>query len=215
MQDNEIIQKSTVFAAAKMRSLKPSHGWDHVQRVVICADRIAKQENADRFIVKVSAILHDIARELEDASGGKLCHAMLGGKMAYEFLIETGLDQTRAYHIAKCITAHRFRNSKKPESIEAMVLFDADKLDSIGAIGIGRAFLFSGEVGARLHNPDIDIRTTKAYSEEDTAYREYVVKLQRIKDIMFTAEGKRIAMERHNFMGEFFARLQAEAQGRM
>lgn len=215
LSDQDIIRRSTEFAAKKMQTLKPSHGWDHVQRVVICADRIARNEKADSFIVKVAAILHDIAREIEDTSSGKNCHAQLGSEMAYEFLKEIGLDETRAHHIAECIAAHRFRNRKKPATIEAMVLFDADKLDSIGAIGIGRAFLFSGEVGAKLHNPGIDIHTTKAYSEEDTAYREYIVKLRRIKDIMLTAEGKRIAIGRHNFMEEFFTRLQAEAEGRM
>ena len=95
-------------------------------------------------------------------------------------------------------------------------LFDADKLDSIGAIGIGRAFLFAGEIGSKVHNDKKtieNIKETKAYSKEDTAYREYILKLVNIKDLLFTNEGKRIAKERHDFMVEFFNRLNREVDG--
>jgi uncharacterized protein len=94
-------------------------------------------------------------------------------------------------------------------------LFDADKLDSIGAVGIGRAFLFAGEVGARLHNKDSDISKTKPYTREDTAFREYMVKLRWVRDRMFTKEGKRIAAERHKYMVDFFHRLDKETDGEL
>lgn len=212
--EREIIEKSLVFARQQMKNLRSSHGWDHVQRVLALAERIAKAEGADPFIVTVASILHDIAREDENRSAGSLCHARLGSERAYSFLIDCGLDERRAQHIARCIREHRFRNSEKPSTLESMVLFDADKLDSIGAIGIGRAFLFSGEVGAKLHNSDIDILSTKAYTEEDTAYREYAVKLQYIRDRIMTAEGRRLAEERTEFMTAFFRRLQEESSGR-
>ena len=93
------------------------------------------------------------------------------------------------------------------------MLFDADKLDSIGAVGIGRAFLFAGEVGARLHDPAIDIRRTRPYTRDDTAYREFLVKLRRVKGRIFTREGRRIAAERHRFMVAFFERLNKETEG--
>jgi uncharacterized protein len=133
--------------------------------------------------------------------------------MAYDFLTDNGLTAERADRIRLCILSHRYRNNHAPDSIEAKILYDADKLDSIGAVGIGRAFLFSGEVGARLHNSDIDINLTKAYSKEDTAYREYMVKLRFIRDNMLTAEGKRMADERDRFMVKFFDRLQEEVKG--
>ncbi len=208
-----IIKRSLEFAKQKMKHLRSSHGWDHVQRVVKLSEGIAKVEGADSFIVKVAAILHDISREDENRSNGTICHAERGSEISYKFLIELGLDRRRAEHISQCIREHRFRNSAKPSTIESMVLFDADKLDSIGAMGIGRAFLFSGEVGARLHNDDIDILSTRAYTEEDTAYREYTVKLRYIKDRMLTSEGRRIAQERNDFMITFFERLQAESKG--
>ena len=88
-------------------------------------------------------------------------------------------------------------------------------MDAIGAIGIGRAFLFAGEMGAKFHEKDVDIEKTKEYSKEDTAYREFIVKLRKIKDRMFTKEGKRIAKERHKFMVNFFDRLNKEVDGKL
>jgi uncharacterized protein len=93
------------------------------------------------------------------------------------------------------------------------VLFDADRLDAIGAVGIARAYLFAGEVGAVLHNPDAAPEKTKPYSKDDTGYREYRVKLSRIKDRMLTTEGKHMAHERHAFMEEFFDRFLKEHEG--
>ncbi len=100
-----------------------------------------------------------------------------------------------------------------PKSLEAKILFDADKLDSIGAVGIGRAFLFAGEVGAKLHNGHQDLSKTVSYSREDTAYREFQVKLRKIKDRLLTPSGRKLAEGRHRFMVRFFERLDAEVKG--
>lgn len=209
--DQEIINAAARFAREEMSRLQPSHGWDHVERVLRNAEHIAETEPvADLFIIRTAAILHDIAREEQDRSEGNICHAERGSEKARIFLRKKGLDEERTEHIARCILTHRFRNSHVPETIEEKILYDADKLDSTGAVGIGRAFLFAGEVGARLHNPEVDIRHTDSYSYEDTAYREYIVKLQKIKEKMLTREGRRIAQERHRFMEEFFARLTDE-----
>ncbi len=211
-----IIEKSVIFSKEKMSSLHASHGWDHVHRVVNLAERISLTEpHADPFIVKVAALLHDIARPDEALSGGSVCHAELGSTIARDFLLSCGLDKSAADHISQCILTHRFRKHRTPETIEARILYDADKLDSIGAVGIGRAFLFSGEVGAKLHDPDADHDKTRAYSEDDTAFREYTVKLRFVKDRMLTAEGKKIAEERDRFMELFFRRIDDEVRGRL
>ena len=209
-----VMEKSRTFAMRRMKKLHSSHGWNHVERVINIADKITENEpGADHFIVLVSAILHDIARPEEDRSNGKKCHASLGSKIALDFLLDLGLDRNRSEHISECILTHRFRNNNKPESLEAKILYDSDKIDSIGAVGIGRAFLFSGEIGARLHNSKIDIESTEAYTDEDTAYREFMVKLRKVKDTMLTAEGKRMAGERHSFMELFFDRFHNEVKG--
>jgi uncharacterized protein len=97
--------------------------------------------------------------------------------------------------------------------LEAKVLFDADKLDAIGAIGIARAFQFAGEIGAKFHNPSANPEDTEPYTEDDTGYREFMVKLRKIKQRMLTAEGLRRAEERHAFMEAFFKRFLKEHEG--
>ena len=120
-----------------------------------------------------------------------MCHAERGAVLARELLRKNTVEEENINKIVHCIESHRFRNKKSPNSKEAKVLFDADKLDAIGATGIGRAFLFAGEVGAKLHNKDIDVENTEPYTKEDTAYREFVVKLRKIRDKMLTPEGKK------------------------
>jgi uncharacterized protein len=212
--EDHIIEQARSFAGERMKPLHSSHGWDHVERVLLLAERIARTEkDADPFIVKIAAILHDIARIEEAERHGTVCHADLGSRIAYDALIGWGLDAERADRVRRCILTHRYRNNRAPDSIEAMILYDADKLDSIGAVGIGRAFLFSGEVGARLHNTSAEVRLSRAYSREDTAFREFLMKLRFIEDTMMTAEGRCLAVERHKFMVEFFDRLQQEVDG--
>ena len=89
----------------------------------------------------------------------------------------------------------------------------ADKLDSIGAIGAGRAFHFAGRIGARVHNSEAEARDSDSYSVEDSAYREYLVKLRHIHEAMLTAEGRRMAEGRHLFMVAFFERICLETRG--
>ncbi|TFH40864.1 MAG: HD domain-containing protein, partial [Chrysiogenales bacterium] len=141
--ERHILENATAFARERMARLHSSHGWDHVERVAHMAELIAATEpSADLFIVCASVILHDIARIDEAESGGTVCHAELGSVLAHEHLTAGGLDPERAGLIRDSILTHRYRNDRVPSCIEAQILYDADKLDSIGAVGIGRAFLF-------------------------------------------------------------------------
>ncbi len=200
-------------AGAFFRSARGSHDWDHTERVYRLCLRIGRKEKADLGVLKLAALLHDIGREEEDRSSGKVCHGRSGAALAGKILESHGLDRASVRAVVHCIRTHRFRKRAVPRTREARILFDADKLDSIGAVGVGRAFLFAGEVGARLHDKAIDVRKTKPYTRDDTAYREYLVKLGRVKDRMTTREGKRIAVERHRFMAAFFDRLNKETDG--
>ena len=94
------------------------------------------------------------------------------------------------------------------------MLFDADKLDAIGAVGVARAFLFAGEVGARLHSTAVNIEEAEPYSVDDTGYREFKVKLSKIKGRILTEEGRKLAEDRHMIMVEFFKRFLEEYEGR-
>jgi uncharacterized protein len=151
----------------------------------------------------------------QDQSNGKLCHAELSARLARVILEKHQIDPLKIQKIIHCIESHRFRGNITPNSKEAQVLFDADKLDSIGAVGIGRAFLFAGEIGARLHNPHVDLKTTQPYTREDTAFREYQVKLRNVRDRILTREGKKLANDRHHFMVDYFNRLNREVKGEL
>ena len=134
--------------------------------------------------------------------------------MAESIVDPLPVSDVRKQNIVHCIRSHRFRGNCEPQTPEARVLFDADKLDAIGAVGVARAYLFAGEVGARLHNPDIDIEQAKPYSLDDTGFREFKVKLSKIKDRILTAEGQNLARERHAFMETFFNRFLEEYEGK-
>ncbi len=191
-----------------------SHGWDHTERVLSLALHIGSVEGANLEVIELAAILHDIGRHKETEFLGEVCHAEVGAASARDILQKEKFQDDVVEQVVHCIENHRFRGNKKPESLEAKCLFDADKLDSIGAVGIGRAFLFAGEVGAKLHNsPDTDIKKTRAYGPEDTAYREFYHKLQHVHERILTNEGKRLASERHQFMSDYFLRLEKEING--
>jgi uncharacterized protein len=190
-----------------------SHDWEHTLRVHALCMRIGPQEGADMFVLQAAAYLHDIGRAAQDAVRGSLCHATHGAEIAKALLSPFAIDADRQANIIHCVRAHRFRDDHAPATVEARVLFDADKLDAIGAVGVARAYLFAGELGACLHNPGIVPEQTLSYSRDDTGYREFVVKLSKIKDRVLTTEGKRLALERHNFMIAFFERFIKEYEG--
>ncbi|MEW6076555.1 MAG: HD domain-containing protein [Thermodesulfobacteriota bacterium] len=191
-----------------------SHDWEHTRRVVDLTRTIGALEGADMAVAVTGALLHDIGRCHQDNAGGALCHAQKGADLAVAILEQFDFSANQIKNIVHCIAAHRFRKPPEPETLEARVVFDADKLDAIGAIGIARAYLFAGELGACLHNPEIDVTLAPSYSVNDTGYREYLVKLRWIKDRMLTAAGREMARQRHEFMELFFSRFLAEYEGK-
>ena len=201
-------------AAELFENARSSHDWEHTQRVCRLCWRIGPVEGAHMPSVIMAAYLHDIGRCAQDRSRGAVCHARVGAEMARPLLAGLPLPAAQRENIIHCIQAHRFRGPLRPRTIEARVLFDADKLDAIGAVGVARAYLFAGEVGARLHNAAGCLADTRPYSPEDTGYREYRLKLCRIKDCILTLEGRKIAGQRHAFMEAFFERFIAEYEGR-
>lgn len=208
-----MIEEIATAANSHFDDARGSHGWDHVERVVKLCEHIGPLEGCDMTVLRLAALLHDIGRHESDKTNGSVCHAALGAEMARKELGNATAEPAVVEAVVHCVATHRFRGGAEPASIEAKVLFDADKLDSVGAVGIGRAFLFAGEVGARLHDPHADHEITEAYGAEDTAHREYTVKLRHIKDRMLTQTGRAMAEARHRFMEEFFARLDAETRG--
>ena len=196
------------------RGAESGHDFDHVQRVCALAERLARAEGADLEIVRTAALLHDIARADEDAAGSG-DHAQMAAERARALLIGRGTPTDRADAIAHAIAAHRFRGSTLPQSLEAKVLFDADKLDSIGAIGIARAYAISGVLNQRLWSEIAEdtVATRDQHNSNHTAVAEFIVKLSKVRDRVYTAAARRIAEERHAYMADFFARLGREVRG--
>lgn len=208
-----LVEQVKAAAEGMFASARGSHAWEHTLRVFRLCRRIGAVEKADMAVLLAAACLHDIGRAFQDTTDGRVCHAEKGVDLARPIIEPLPLTESRKANILHCIHAHRFRRPPLPETIEARVLFDADKLDAIGAVGVARAYLFAGEIGARLHNPEVDVGNTRAYTREDTGFREFKVKLSKIKGCMLTREGAALAEKRHAFMAAFFERLQAEHNG--
>ena len=214
-QADELIRRIEADVSARLLSSPACHDWEHTCRVRANAMRIAQEEGADLLVVELAALLHDIGRPAELADCGKTDHALLGAAMAGAILRKHGCDEALTAKVIECVRTHRYRKrgpEGMPASLEAKCVFDADKLDSIGAIGIGRAFHFAGRTGAKVHNTEQQALASDSYSREDTAYREFLVKLRHIKDNMLTSAGRRMAHQRHDFMCAFFDELNSELQ---
>lgn len=189
------------------------HDWDHTLRVYNLAIHIGKIENADLEILGIAALLHDIGRPEEARLKHKVCHAEIGAVMAEGILSGHGISPEKIEAIKYCILSHRYSKGEVPKTKEAQILYDADKLDNIGAIGIGRAFNYSGTYNARTHNPEVNSEDVRPHSREDTAYQYYHIKLKKVKSKLFTSEAKKIAESRDKYMTEFFERLNKECRG--
>lgn len=197
--------------AKKLAAASGCHDLDHTLRVFANAEMLATLlPEANREVVAIAALLHDIARPEELASQGKVCHAAVGATIAEKLLLDFGAAPELARAVADAVRSHRYRDEVAPQTLEAKIVFDADKLDSLGAVGLGRAFLFAGHCGARLHNTEAEALNSPAYSREDTAYREYLVKLRKLPGAMLTAPGRAEGARRLRFMRRFFDRLEAE-----
>ncbi|MFA7232274.1 MAG: HD domain-containing protein [Victivallaceae bacterium] len=214
MTNNNFAEKFEEIAAlvkAHLETAPGCHDFDHTLRVLHNAEILAAEEpGADINVIRLAAILHDIARPEEMSSKGKFCHAAKGAEEAIAILKDYAFPDDLAQQVAGCVRKHRYRDEIHPETIEEKIIYDADKLDSIGAVGIARAFHFAGRENARLHNTEHEAMSSAAYSREDSAYREYLVKLRHVPDKMLTEAGRRTAGCRAEFMHNFFVELNHE-----
>lgn len=196
--------------------LNPSHDLEHVKRVVALSRHLARVEGADEALVVCAAYLHDMERGREDAGGED--HAVAGARSARELLPESGLFSPEDIGlVAEAIASHRYRSGPPPSTMEARCLHDADKLDALGAVGVGRAYMMAGEHGQRLHSQVPEGVGARHVGDIDhsrySPVEEYTVKLRHLPDRMTTDEGKRLALRRAEFMASFFDELEAEVGG--
>ncbi len=191
-----------------------AHDFDHVLRVTTLAEHLGRLEGADLEVIRAAALLHDISRAEEDHRG-QGDHAEIAAQRARDILIGRGVRPERADAVAHAIAAHRYRGMVQPQTLEAKILFDADKLDSIGAIGIARAYAIAGSLNQPLWSePREDIVATRdQHNSGHTPVAEFMVKLRHVHTRVHTATAKKIAQERHDYMSQFFERLGREIRG--
>ncbi|MBQ1954353.1 MAG: HD domain-containing protein [Clostridia bacterium] len=186
-----------------------AHDSLHIYRVLKQALKIAENhKEVNRDILIAACLLHDIGREAQ-FKDPNICHAVEGGKMAYEFLLSLGWSGKDCAHVKDCITSHRFRNDLLPETIEAKILFDSDKLDVTGALGIARSFIYMGQVGVPLYSVDENnaVLNGSGENEPDSFFKEYHIKLKKLYDGFYTEEARRIAQKRREFIKLFYDEL--------
>ena len=188
-----------------------AHDKEHIYRVLYSALEIAKtEENVDYDVLIGACLLHDVGRK-EQFENPDLCHAMIGGDKAFHFLIENHFGEDYACKVKDCIQTHRFRKSNPPQSIEAKILFDADKLDVSGAIGIARTLIYNGIMSEPLYSmlPNGTVSDGSA-DTSPSFFQEYKFKLEKIYDHFYTGKAQEIARKRQQAAIDFYHNLYNE-----
>jgi len=207
----------------EMQEAGSAHDIDHVLRVYNLCLYLARDEpNVDLDVLKTSVLLHDIARVKEDKDdSGNTDHAVLSAEIAEEILRNLDYSETKIGQVKHCIATHRFRSNNKPRTKEAKILFDADKLDVIGAIGIARSFIIAGQYGERIYSsvPDDYIKENLVDGKRNGRIKtiskhapdiEFETKFKYIPDKLYTLKAKELAKQRIQYMEHFFERLKKD-----
>jgi uncharacterized protein len=203
-----------------------SHTVDHIQRVWRTAMQIAVEEkDVNLDVLKPAILLHDIARIKEDTDkSGKIDHALLGAEIAGEILKQMQYPEDTIRKVKHCIQTHRFRSEREPVSIEAKILYDADKVDAMGAIGVARFYMIAGRYREQLYSfvpveqyTADNIVGGKANGRiKELSKHTPNLEFEKMRDIpgkLHTAKAREIAGERVKYMEEFFDRLRTEIIG--
>ena len=188
-----------------------AHDAQHIYRVLHGALVIARSyPQVDMDVLIAACLLHDIGRR-EQFADPKVCHAEAGSEKAYCFLTENGYSHNFADHVRRCILTHRFRKNMPPQTMEAKILFDADKLDVTGAVGIARTLMYKGDMTEPLYLvlPDGSI-SDGTDDAQPSFFREYKFKLEKLYDRFFTPEGVQLAQHRRSAAEGFYESLYRE-----
>ena len=192
------------------------HDFEHIERVYRMAERLAQAEGADLDIVRAAALLHD-ARGTAPGGAVRREHHLASAEFAAQVLATEGWPPERIDAVLHCIRAHRYRDDREmPQTIEAKVLFDADKLDVLGAVGVARVIAYAVLAGQPVYATPSErfLRSgEKEAGEPHSAYHEFLFKLSRVKGRLFTASARALAEARHTYLAQYFEQLGAEMRG--
>jgi uncharacterized protein len=194
----------------------PVHDFSHIERVYRMAQRLAKLEGADPEIVNAAALLHD-AEGTAPGSDTRREHHLRSADFAATILKQEGWNEERIRAVQHCIRAHRYRDDREPpQTIEAKVIFDADKLDVLGAVGAVRAVVYAALAGTPFYAaPSSQFLETgvELPGELHSAYHEYLFKLRHVEKRLYTQTARAIARQRRKYLDKFFIQLIAEYKG--
>lgn len=195
----DMMEEAKEFARRIFAGDSGGHDYDHTLRVYRMAVRLAEAEGADQEIVALAALLHDV----DDRKLSPETHETLGN--ARGFLHSHGISEGQAEEILGIISRVSYSGGLVPDTLEGKCVQDADRLDAMGAIGIARTFAYGGSKGRRLHDP--------AGEDKTSSVQHFYDKLLRLKGLMNTETGRKLARERHVYMEEFLNRFYGEWEG--
>lgn len=209
MNKEIIVVETEKMVREKLFNEQTGHDWFHIERVTKNAIEIGNKEGANLFVIRLAALLHDLADDKVVESEEK------GLENIKSWLNLQKVSKTDADHIIRIIQTISYKggNFKELETLEAKVVQDADRLDAIGAIGIARCFLYSGSTGGAIYDPDKEIRdkmSVEEYRNGSSAIHHFYEKLLKLKDLMNTKIGYEIAEQRHRYMESFLEQFHKE-----
>ncbi len=215
MDRSEVIRRTADFVRGRLAGDSTGHDWWHIERVRALALRLAREEGADRYVVELAALLHDIADwKFHDGDLER------GPGEATDWLESCGVDEEVIQHICEIIGSISFKGAGVPTpmaTLEGRVVQDADRLDALGAIGIGRAFAFGGAHGRPMYDPEVapgHHDSAEAYLQSGSpTIHHFHEKLLLLVDRMNTEAGRRLAAGRHSYMKSFLNRFHQEWEG--
>lgn len=215
MTDHTLLERTVAHVRKLLEGDGSGHDWWHIYRVWQTARRIALLEGADLRIVELAALLHDIA-DWKFHGGDESA----GPRAADAWLLECGADAATREAVCDIIARVSFKGAgvaTEMPSLEGKIVQDADRLDAIGAIGIGRAFAYGGHAGRLLYDPDFPVEMHASFAayknSKGPTLNHFYEKLFLLKDRMQTETGRQLAHARHAFMQDFVARFLAEWDG--
>lgn len=195
MNRKEILKSAQELIKNQFSGETTGHDYYHIERVVKTANRIAQEENADLFLVELSAWLHDLG-DYKLHNGVDRAAELISG-----FLLLQGLGSETIKKVLEIVSQVSFSKGNAPTTLEAKIVQDADRLDALGAIGLARTFAYGGSKQREIYNPE---------SPEETSIQHFYDKLLKLKGLMNTDAAKKLAEERHLFLEQFLERFFAE-----
>jgi uncharacterized protein len=217
MDKSSIIQQTENYVKSELAGEGSGHDWWHIVRVRNLGRSIAEKEGANPYIVELSTLLHDIADwKFHDGD------LSAGSRAARAWLESLRVEEDTIVRVCYIIDHVSFKGqgvASKMETLEGMVVQDADRLDAIGTVGIGRAFAYGGHAGRIIYDPSIDPKThatVESYMKNKSpTINHFYEKLLLLKDLMNTKTAEKIAEARHNYMLAYLDRFFKEWKGEL